>query len=122
MKKFILLMMLALIAFVSHADSVCVLSNAGETVQIKSYSVNSEKDNVSVTLINDSNVTANITITVKVEYTGFYSSTFTATHLVKPGEEDYDVTIKNKVAISLSSYANYKGITSIDITGYKCRY
>lgn len=122
MKQIILLMMLLMIAFASSADNVCRLSNAGETVRVKNYTVTDNHDQVVVDLLNDSNVNANITITVKVEYTGFYKETFSQTHLVVPGDNQYSVDIQDKIRISLSSYANYRRILSVDIDGYKCQH
>ena len=115
MKK-LLFMCALLMSFTAHAQ-VCKISDSNDNVEVFSCYLIENNSAVALTIGNDSqNISANVTITVKVTYQFSKTKEYTVRILAKPNS-----TTETKIPIE-AALGDAKAISAdvISITGTKC--
>ena len=111
-----LLLVVALtIAAIGANAQVCKISNSNDNVEV--FSCRLSGDKAVVTLSNDSNdITANVTVTVEVNYGSNVKRTYSDKIRVEPGPSaTLEIPIEPKVSSNTA-----KSVKVVSITGTKC--
>lgn len=117
MKK-ILFLLLAICMIIPANSQVCKISGQNDNVEIFTCSLAENNTEVHVTVANDSqSISANVTVTVEVDYGNNIKKTYTGRAIAKPNQETLIIIkgISPKV-----SNRDAKSVQAISISGTKC--
>lgn len=118
MKKILFLFLTMCTLIVSANSQVCKISGENDNVEIFSCLLAENNTEVHVVVANDSqSISANVTVTVEVDYGGNIKKTYTGRAIAKPNQETL-IIIKG-VSPKVSN-RDVKSVQAISITGAKC--
>lgn len=118
MKKILFLFLTMCTLIVSANSQVCKISGENDNVEIFSCLLAENNTEVHVVVANDSqSISANVTVTVEVDYGGNIKKTYTGRAIAKPNQETLIIIkgVNPKV-----SNRDAKSVQAISITGAKC--
>lgn len=118
MKKMFFLLMCFCMVLTNANSQVCKISGDNDNVEIFSCSLANNDTEIHVVVANDSqSISANVTITVKVDYGPGGTQTYTGRKIAQPNQETL-IVIKN-IPHKQKGYP-IKSVEAIGISGAKC--